>query len=208
MKRLLLLLVATFPPAARGELIVQTAATPRTTFQGAFAPLVFQKYHGPGELISVTLTEHASIEHTFAIQAFNATTLRLDVTAAILGFGPVSESRSVTTAGPGVFTPDPTVSRFTRTLTLSAAEFVGPGVFTVPVASLATSLFTSSSGNGFGSVTTVGMADATLTYNVRPPAGPLPVPLPLTAPEPSTLAGAGLAGLTGLGRAWKRRRAT
>jgi len=204
MKRLILLLVASIPAAARGDLITQTAATPRTTFQGSFSPLTFQKYSGPGELISVTLTENASIEHTFAIHAFNATTLRLDVTASILGFDPVSESRSVTTVGPGVSTPDPTVSRFTRTLTLSRADFVGPGVFTVPVGSSAISRFSSSSGNGFGSVTTVGMADATLTYNVRTPRPP---PSPLSTPEPATLAGAGLALLAGLGYAWRRRRA-
>ncbi|MFO0954272.1 MAG: choice-of-anchor E domain-containing protein [Isosphaeraceae bacterium] len=92
----------------------------------------------------------------------------------------------------------------TQTLKLTApadlALFSGKGTIQLPVSAKAWSSFTTSSGNGFGSISTAGTADVTVTYNWH--SGP---PAPQTVPEPASLAAWGVA--LGLAVAAARRRA-
>ena len=98
----------------------------------------------------------------------------------------------------------PTTFDKTQTLKLTApadlALFSGAGAIKLPVSAAAWSKFTSSSGNGFGSISTAGTADVTVTYDWHDR-----LPAPQTVPEPASLAVWGLAGLALAGTIRARR---
>ena len=80
----------------------------------------------------------------------------------------------------------PGVSSASQTLTLTSASdlalFSGTGSLSLPVAGSAWAKITSSSGNGYGSVTTQGTADVTVSYTYHDA-----VPAPQTVPEPAAV---------------------
>ncbi|MGE3822242.1 MAG: choice-of-anchor E domain-containing protein [Isosphaeraceae bacterium] len=88
----------------------------------------------------------------------------------------------------------PTSFERTESLKLTSpadlALFTGTGTLSLPVEAAAWSNFTSSSGNGFGSVTTDGTASVTVEY-----AWSERVPAPQVVPEPATCLAWGLGGL-------------
>jgi hypothetical protein len=106
---------------------------------------------------------------------------------------PQSFSSSLPSTSP--FYIAPTVSQQTQTLTVSdpksLALFTGTGKMSLPVSAAAFSSFVSSSGNGFGSVSTSGTADVTVNYKWHDT-----IPAPQTVPEPASLVLWGLGGLT------------
>ncbi|MFO0910062.1 MAG: choice-of-anchor E domain-containing protein [Isosphaeraceae bacterium] len=87
----------------------------------------------------------------------------------------------------------PAISEKTQTLKLTnpadLAIFTGPGSLALPVSGSAWARITSSSGNGYGDISTKGTADVTVTYN-SPDRGPAPQ----TVPEPAALVLWGLGG--------------
>jgi hypothetical protein len=89
----------------------------------------------------------------------------------------------------------PTAFERTETLKLSSpadlALFTGQGTLSLPVEATSWSKFTSSSGNGFGSVTTDGSASVTVEYDWS-----ARVPAPQVVPEPTTALVWSLCGLT------------
>jgi MYXO-CTERM domain-containing protein len=115
---------------------------------------------------------------------------------------PQEFSSSLPTTSP--FYIAPTSFDKTQTLTLTSpadlALFTGNGTLKLPVSAAAWSEFNSSSGNGFGSVTTAGKADVTVTYNWHDR-----IPAPQTVPEPASIAVWSLAGL-GLAATLRARR--
>jgi hypothetical protein len=187
---------------ARADVITQHQSDSLSQFQGAFAPLVFEKYSGPGTLVGVTLTENASIKNDFSIQFANATTISVSVTESIFGFAPVTISRSATSQGPMTIIPQGAVTPFSRTLQLNPKDFIGTGTYSIPVDSAAVSHFMSHNGNGYGSVLTFGQADCTLTYEFSP------VTIHHdSVPEPSTYALAGAMGIAAMmGARWRLKR--
>lgn len=78
----------------------------------------------------------------------------------------------------------PGLSQATQTLTLTApadlALFSGTGSLSLPVSGSAWAKITSSSGNGYGSVSTQGTADVTVSYAYHDL-----IPSPQTVPEPA-----------------------
>ena len=98
----------------------------------------------------------------------------------------------------------PTVFDQSQTLKLTApadlALFSGKGKLSLPVGASAYSKFTTSSGNGFGSISTKGSADVTVLYQWHPT-----LPAPQTVPEPTAMVLWGL-GATALG--WRVRART
>jgi hypothetical protein len=88
----------------------------------------------------------------------------------------------------------PAVTQASNTLTLNSpsdlALFTGTGSLSLPVAASANSMFTSSSGNGYGGIFTHGAASVTVTYNYHNQ-----VPAPETVPEPAAVLLWGVGGL-------------
>jgi hypothetical protein len=198
MKKLALLAFVTLlGPEARAGVITQHQGDSLSQFQGHFAPLVFEKYSGPGTVVGVTLTETASITNSFSIAFANAATISLSVKESIFGFGPITISRSATSNGAESITPPAALTPFTRTLALDPKDFLGTGAYVIPVDSAAVSNFTTNDGNGYGSVLTYGLADAVLTYQIRGSA----------VPEPSTYMLAGVMGMVAMaGASWRSKR--
>jgi hypothetical protein len=199
----LLAFVTLLGPEGRADVITQHQGDPLSQFQGHFAPLVFEKYSGPGTLVGVTLTESASIKNVFSIAFANAATISLSVRESIFGFEPITISRAATSNRAGTTIPQGAFSPFSRTLALNPKDFLGTGAYVIPVDSAATSNFASNDGNGYGSVLTYGRADAILTYRFS--AVPDPGPIHVSAvPEPSTCMLAGILGMAGMVGAWWR----
>jgi hypothetical protein len=88
----------------------------------------------------------------------------------------------------------PAVTQNTQTLKLTApadlALFTGSGSIKLPVAGSAVASITSSSGNGYGEITTQGTADVTVTYSYHDR-----VPAPQMVPEPTSMVLWGLGGV-------------
>jgi len=99
----------------------------------------------------------------------------------------------------------PAVTQATNTLHLTSASdlalFTGKGFIGLPVSAQAYSSFVSTSGNGFGKVTTSGTADVTVTYNWH---AQTPAPQ-VTTPEPASVILWGLVG-SGVAVAVRRRK--
>lgn len=87
----------------------------------------------------------------------------------------------------------PALSENTQTLKLTApadlALFSGNGTIALPVAGSAWARITSSSGNGYGDISTRGTADVTVTYDYHDR-----IPAPQQVPEPASMALWGLGG--------------
>lgn len=100
----------------------------------------------------------------------------------------------------------PLITQASNSLTLTnpadLALFTGQGVLKLPVAAQAFSVFTSSSGNGSGWITTYGSADATVTYKYHNR-----TPVPEVVPEPTALILWGIGGVSVLVAHRVRRRA-
>ncbi len=104
------------------------------------------------------------------------------------GTGPATFGSNLPSTSPNFIAPTMTQASQTATLTNPAdlALFTGSNVLNLPVSAKAFSSFSSSSGNGFGSVMTQGTADVTVTYSWHNnPSGAQTVPNP--APEPMTM---------------------
>jgi hypothetical protein len=88
----------------------------------------------------------------------------------------------------------PALSQKTQTIVLSKASdlalFSGSGTLALPVAGSAWARITSSSGNGYGSVTTQGTADVTVQYSYHDR-----IPAPQMVPEPPSVLHWGLGGV-------------
>jgi hypothetical protein len=104
---------------------------------------------------------------------------------------PQTFSSSLPTTSP--FYLAPAVSKLSNSLNLTApadlAVFTGTGALSLPVVAKAFSQFTTSSGNGSGSVTTQGSAAVTITYNYHSN-----IPAGETVPEPTTVVLWGIGG--------------
>jgi hypothetical protein len=107
---------------------------------------------------------------------------------------PQTFSSSLPSTSPFYIAPAVTTATGSQTLTSAAdlKSFLGTGSVSLPVSAAASSMFTSSSGNGFGSVTTEGTASVQVTYTWHPN-----VPSPELVPEPATVVlwGAGVLAL-------------
>jgi hypothetical protein len=202
-KMALVVLVTIFSPQAWADVITLNQSDPLSPFQDKFAPLVFEKYHGPETLVGVTLTETASIKNDFLITFANSATITLSVEESIFGFKPITISRGATSSGAETIVPPGVVTPFSRTLTLDPKSFVGTGSYVIPVDAAAMSHFSSSDGNGYGAVRTYGQVDAILTYQFAPNPTPSVHP-PVAVPEPSTHLLAAIMGLSAAVSVWWR----